>query len=48
MSNLNVDNANLIARAHDRLTPKPGTMINDELMAEIVQEERIDLSVWLR
>ncbi|PMD17786.1 hypothetical protein NA56DRAFT_578416, partial [Hyaloscypha hepaticicola] len=35
------------ALAHERLSPPMGTTMNDEAMSEIVQETRIDLSVWL-
>lgn len=36
------------ALAHERLSPPMGTTLNDDEMSEIVQETRIDLSVWLR
>jgi hypothetical protein len=38
----------MVALAHERLSPAVGTSLNDEEMSEIVQEIRIDLSVWLR
>lgn len=38
----------VIALAHERLTPAIGTNMSDEEVSEIVQETRIDLSVWLR
>jgi len=36
------------ALAHERLSPARGTTLSDDEMSEIVQETRIDLSVWLR
>jgi hypothetical protein len=38
----------VVALAHERLSPAVGTSMSDEEMNEIVQETRIDLSVWLR
>ncbi|KAE9362899.1 hypothetical protein N431DRAFT_424290 [Stipitochalara longipes BDJ] len=35
------------ALAHERLSPPMGTTLSDDEMSEIVQETRIDLSVWL-
>ncbi|OBT52755.1 hypothetical protein VE04_04847 [Pseudogymnoascus sp. 24MN13] len=35
------------ALAHERLSPAAGSSMSDEEMSEIVQETRIDLSVWL-
>ena len=37
-----------VALAHERLSPPMGTTFSDDEMSEIVQETRIDLSVWLR
>jgi hypothetical protein len=36
------------ALAHERLSPPMGTTLSDDEMSDIVQETRIDLSVWLR
>jgi hypothetical protein len=38
----------MVAFAHERLSPAVGTSMSDEEMSEIVQEIRIDLSVWMR
>jgi hypothetical protein len=38
----------MVALAHERLSPAAGSSMSDEEMSEIVQETRIDLSVWLR
>lgn len=38
----------MVALAHEQLSPAAGTSMSDEEMSEIVQETRIDLSVWLR
>ncbi len=38
----------VIAFAHERLSPIAGTALSDDDLSEIVQETRIDLSVWLR
>ena len=38
----------MIALAHERLSPHAGTPLSDQELSEIVQETRIDLSIWLK